>query len=399
MSGILIVGDLHLDKGLSIGKPSTGLGLNSRIQDKYNLLDWVLEQCIALNVTLLIFTGDIYENTQPDYAVTDRFIQWCKACQSYNIDIAIIVGNHDFVRSGLNYFSPLNLLNSAEIENVTVYNNITNIYYNNIGITLMPFRDKKSLECQTIPQAVSKLQDMFTWANQEIPSHYTKVMVGHLAIEGSLFVGDEVDDLANEIMCPISLFHNYDYVWMGHIHKPQVLNKKPYVAHVGSLDISDFGEVDHKKVAIHLDANQPQFYQELPLPCRPLRKIKVIIPEQEDPTPFVLDEIEKLSVSNSFKHAIVKVEIQLNSTGINVNRSEINKKLSELGVFHICNFTETRVSVVVPEEKRKKIDNTIEPQLAVKLFIESEAFVNETSEDKQEIYNMCLDIIKEYHWE
>ena len=40
-------------------------------------------------------------------------------------------------------------------------------------------------------------------------------MVGHLAIEGSLFVGDEVDDVANELFCELAMFEGYDCVWIG----------------------------------------------------------------------------------------------------------------------------------------------------------------------------------------
>ena len=34
MSRVLIIGDPHLGKGISIGKPGIGIGLNSRIIDQ-----------------------------------------------------------------------------------------------------------------------------------------------------------------------------------------------------------------------------------------------------------------------------------------------------------------------------------------------------------------------------
>ena len=249
MSVTLIIGDVHLGKGLSIGKPGIGNALNSRVQDQIKLLDWALDQAIDHHVGTIILTGDICEDPKPDYILIELFIYWLKKCEMNNIEVHIIAGNHDIKRTGIQYKSFLDLISAAELPSVTVYKHVNTIFKNGVGFTLFPFRDRSSLDGRTEAEALYKISSTLSYELASIPQEYDKVLIGHLALKGSIFVGDEFDNLANELMCPLNLFRGYDYVWMGHVHKPQVRRrKKQHIAHIGSLDISDFGETDHKKI-------------------------------------------------------------------------------------------------------------------------------------------------------
>ena len=66
---------------------------------------------------------------------------------------------------------------------------------------------------------------------------------------------NEIDDCITELFCETEMFNKYDYTWLGHIHKPQVLSKKPYIGHIGSMDISDFGEKNQEKFIVLFDSN------------------------------------------------------------------------------------------------------------------------------------------------
>src|SRR5882672_10952979 len=100
MSVSLILGDLHIGAGISIGKPGIGTALNSRTIDKINLLDWVFDIAYSRQVENIILTGDIFEDPKPHPTLITLFLSWLKKCSNNNLQVHIIIGNHDIIRSG-----------------------------------------------------------------------------------------------------------------------------------------------------------------------------------------------------------------------------------------------------------------------------------------------------------
>lgn len=392
MSRTMIVGDVHLGKGLSIGRPGLGSAMNSRVIDQRKLLDWVLEQAIENNVETLIFTGDICEDPKPDYTLFKIFLEFLKACEVNNMDVHIIAGNHDIRRTGSHYISILDIISTSEFADVHVYKQTNTIYKEDVCFTLLPYRDRRAFDCGTNVEAIKKLSEQLPYELADIPTNCDKVLIGHLALEGSLFIGDEIDDLANELMCPISMFEGYDYVWMGHIHKPQVRSKTPYVAHIGSMDISDFGETDHTKIIVIYDTKDPNKFTELKIPSRPLRHIELSVPAEEETTDFIISNIKKIHAKSSLKEAIVRLEVKLsNVDSKNANRVAVEKVIYELGAHYICNFSESRNISVVPLNKEDLVDNTISPKSAIKLWADKKTFENEI--EKSTFIDMAMNVI------
>lgn len=394
MSVTLIVGDVHLGKGLSMGRPGIGSSLNGRVADQFKLLEWILEQAIENHVSAIIFTGDICEDAKPDYQLMIRFVSWLKTCEHHGIDIHIIAGNHDIKRSGAHYVSALDIIQSAEIPNTTIYKQVDTIYNGTVGFTLVPFRDRKSFNCDSGKEAIDRLRSFIQYESEDIPDTYDKVLVGHLALEGSIIVGDEFDDEANELMCPMDMFAGYRYVWMGHVHRPQVRSRSPYIAHIGSLDLSDFGEVDHTKILVLFDSKSPGKFREIKVPSRPLRILKVEH-DKDDTTSVILQKLEELHKATSLKDSVLKIEVQLHGLdAANADRNAVVEAVNKYEVHYLCSFTESRTTCVVPQEKRKDLDNTISPKAAVKMWAQDQLKLE--SEDKDLFIKMSHDIIDEH---
>lgn len=393
MSVVLIVGDLHLGKGILIGKPGLGNIINSRVADQIKLLDWVIEQAVENRAGCIILTGDICEEVKPDYVIVKLFIDFLKKCQTLNISVEIIAGNHDLKRTGYRFASYLDLITIMGIPNITVYKNISTIFRDGVGITLMPFRDRRALGLPDNQSALDSLSERLSYELTEIPSKCDKLLIGHLAIEGSIYVGDEFDNLSNELMCPIEMFEGYDYVWMGHVHRPQELNEEdPYVAHVGSIDTSDFGETAHSKIIIVYDTDSSAKFKEIVVPTRPLRHIPVNVPGNVDATIYVIKKIKAVHNVENLKNAIVKIDIRLldeDSDGI--NREEVSKEIYNLGAFHICSLQETRNVSVITISQQHMIDNTINSKVALDIFSEQEEFKSEKEKDDfKQLANMII---------
>jgi exonuclease SbcD len=395
MTRALIVGDLHLGKGVSIGRPGIGNALNSRIADQIKLLEWVFDQAIDNSVSNVIFTGDVCQDSKPDYVLVQMFIEFLKKLESNNISVDIVAGNHDIKRTGYYYKSFLDIITAAEIPLVTIRKYVSTLILDGIGITLLPFRDRRSLVCKLDTDAFEMISAMLIYECESIPNNFKRVLIGHLALQGAIFVGDEFDNEANELMCPLKMFCGYDYVWMGHVHKPQIRSKNPYIAHIGSLDISDFGETDHKKIVVLLDTETPNLFTEIEVPTRPLRRIQIDVPDGFSSTNYVVDQINALEKLESFKNSIVKIDVKLLDADIeNINRAIVEETLYNLGVFYICNLSESRNISVVARTSQQIIDNKIDTKAAVKIWAEHDVF--EDDQEKSEYIDLANKFVESY---
>ncbi len=394
MSHAIILGDVHLGKGINIGRVGIGANLNSRVADQLNLLDWTLEQAVERGVDHIIVTGDVFEEPKPHPSLITMFLAWLKKCQAYEVNVHIILGNHDMLRSGMVFTSSLDIINEVELDGINVYKDINTIFIGSSAITMMPFRDRKSFACNSNAEAVEILRASLVYELSSAPVTYKKILVGHLAIEGSIPIGDEIDDMANELFCPLNMFTGYDYVWMGHVHKPQVMKKgNPYIAHVGSMDISNFGETDHKKyiVIVNCDSDGEDFEIEY-IPTRPLKKLSVTVPKDtDDPTAYVIEQIKK--ETHDFNRAIVRVEISLASPELkSVSKSSIEKYLTEQGVFNVTNISESKKIALIKKDSSNTIDTKMDVTSAIKTY--AQAYVDA---DKRDAYiELAMDIYNTY---
>lgn len=395
MTHAIILGDVHLGKGINIGKAGVGANLNSRIADQLNLLDWTLDQAHERAVEHIIITGDIFEEPKPHPALITLFLGWLKKCQAYQIQVHIILGNHDMLRSGMVFTSPLDIISEVELDDVTVYKGIDTIFIDCTAITLVPFRDRKSFSVSSNAEAIGLVRDSLTYELASIPATYKKILIGHLAIEGSIPVGDEIDDMTNELFCPLNMFEGYDYVWMGHVHKPQVMQNgsvhKAHVAHIGSMDISNFGETDQKKYIIVLDCESADHdFETVYLPTRPLKKVSISVPKDtDDTTAYVLAELQK---EEDFNRSIVRVEVSLAAPELkSVNKKEIERFLAERGTFNVTAITESKKAALIKKTTASAtIDTKMDVTSAIKTYAQTyvdvpmrEAFI----ELSMELYN------------
>jgi len=372
MTSAIILGDIHLGKGTNIGKNAVGATLNSRIVDQLNLLDWTLEQAVEKGVEHIIITGDVFEDPRPRPELITMFIAWLKKCQAYNLHVHIIMGNHDILRSGFVYSSPLDIISEVELENINVYKQVDTIHIGTTAFTFVPFRDRKSFGVTSNADAISILRDGLTYELASIPVTYKKILVGHLAIEGSIPIGDEFDDLTNELFCPLDMFKGYDYVWMGHVHKPQVMKKKkPFIAHVGSMDISNFGETDYKKHIVIIDCVTDQEFTIEYLPTRALKKLNITVPKDtEDPTEYVISQIKKNK--DSLDKAIVRVEVTMESADLkSISKSAIEKYLTKRGAFNVTSVSENKKVNLIKKDGNNTINSKMDVSSAIKKYADT----------------------------
>lgn len=386
----VILGDPHIGRSTGLGRVGIGSGLNSRIIDQINILDFTLDNAIKVGATYIIITGDIFEDSRPHPTFITLFMNWLHKCVDSNIVVHILMGNHDLLRSGQFNISALDIISSAGLENVYVHKTITTIHTNGASYTIVPFRDRRSFNTDSNADALNILGKKIDYEVIEVENNQYKVVIGHLAIENSIMVGDEIDDMVNELFCPVSMFNGYDYGFFGHIHKPQILSVSPYIAHIGSMDLSDFGETDHTKILAVFDPSKSQPLKYIDIPTRPLKQISVSVPENIiNSTEYVVKELENNEV---LKNAIVKLNIHLNNSNtVSIDRTEVEGVINKLGAFHIARISEERKSTTIKTNQTQDIDNTVNELTAIKMYASS----NIEKEYQNDFISLASSIVNE----
>jgi exonuclease SbcD len=408
MTKCLILGDLHIGKGLSIGKPAEHGKLNSRVQDQIDLLNWAHDLCLERGVETIFITGDVYQDYRPHPAVIGIFMRWLKKCEKSGLKIHIVMGNHDILRSGQYVVSALDLVSELEIENAIVHKDVERIELPDWTIVVVPFRDKRMYEAKSKEQGLKKLQKELEaataatpfWDPEDPHRKKTRVAIGHLAIEGSLSIGDEISDHLNELYVPPEMFDWFDYVWMGHIHHPQVIqHHEPYVAHIGSLDRSDFSktEVEVGKVAIILDPEAENKFEEIALPIRDLRPVKIDVPSGKESTEYVINELCLLSKKLAFSGSIVRLDITLNGPDLeNVDRDKVESYLrNNLEIHHLCGFSESRSISSIQINPEDTFDNSMKVDETINKWAETRDHF-EDDQERDEFKTAAKEVWSQY---
>jgi exonuclease SbcC/exonuclease SbcD len=88
-----------------------------------------------------------------------------------------------------------------------------------------------------------KLLDIARSLRTQCKAKYN-VLIGHWTISGAVASSGQTLYGGTEPVLPLSevLAMEWDAVLFGHIHKPQVLNERPFVGYAGALQRVDFGE-------------------------------------------------------------------------------------------------------------------------------------------------------------
>lgn len=265
----LHTGDLH------IGKTVNDF---SMLGDQKIILRQIMDIAVKEEVDAVVVAGDIYDRAIPPAEAVTLLNDFLTQTVKQGIPVVFVSGNHD---------SPERLGFAEEIlQEKAVY--ISGIYkgtlkkvtfldeYGEIIFVLMPFIKPAAAGARTSGEAVEKML-----AEEEIKEGARHVLVTHF------FVTDggrepEISDAETTIHVggldnvEVSLFDDFDYVALGHIHKPQRIGGK-HVYYAGAPLAYSFSEAGQVKTVnlVELKGKGEVHAKQIPLtPFHEMRKIK-----------------------------------------------------------------------------------------------------------------------------
>ena len=279
---VLHTSDLHIGKNLHKHK------INFAHE---HLFEYLIKTIIKDEIDLLLISGDIFDTTYVSVTTQKVFYDFLERLAQIKTlkDTVIISGNHD-LPSMLSLATPFLLASNIHIiTSIDVDNQIFNLKDKGIpycNIVAIPFLREKDIKPQLISDNFVDIEKELSLA---LVDHYEKVetfvennlnpdlptlCLMHLFATGdnskTQIEGEKHRDIYVGKLKSINAKHfpkNIDYFALGHIHKPQIVNKDERIVYSGSPITLNFGEKSKKKI-IELIFDNKQFEkQEVLLPC------------------------------------------------------------------------------------------------------------------------------------
>lgn len=321
--------DIHI--GTSFANVSFGseLGFKRRIEIKETFYK-ILDRCEQNQIDLLLITGDLFDD---EFISISELKDLQKKLQNLkNTKIVISAGNHDAI---INSSSCFNMVNWS--DNVYIFN--------------------KEFENYTIEEFNIDIYS-FSWDSKEIRSmSFDNLIIKDKSRTNLLMLHGDIYTKSNYLPININelLEKGFDYIALGHIHKPD-LNKK--YAYSGSPEPLDFGEIgEHGIIEGIIDDKNIKFE------FIPFAKRSFIIKEIEINPDLTFEEIKNLAVAeilNDFKqenmYRLIIKGIKNEETEIDIS---IIKETIEAKVFYCEIIDETQSNYDIEGIKRNNKGNII----------------------------------------
>ena len=266
----LHTGDLHLGKQLNDV---------SLLEDQRHILGQLLDIAISEKADAVLIAGDIYQKSVPQAEAMALFDSFLTSLAENCIKVFLISGKHDSSMR-ISYFSSLVRASGiyasenfeGKLQTVRLQDE-----HGDICIHLMPFI-KPIHARRWLPDApIASYQDAVAavLANSPIDESCRNVLLCHQFITGSETCDSEESAVGGLDNISADIFSAFDYVALGHIHKPQPMLRQT-LRYSGSPLKYSFSEVNHKKSAAIVDIGKKGEIEIKTVPLVPMRDMRLV---------------------------------------------------------------------------------------------------------------------------
>lgn len=276
---ILHLADLHLGKRVNE---------MSMIEDQKYILDQIITLIKEESVEIVLLCGDIYDKSIPTIEAIHLLDEFLDQLSKMAIKVLMISGNHDSIDRlsfGKSLFTRSNLYIASqfenEIEKITVKENgITVNFY------MLPFV-KSAYISHIFQLQTDSYEECFRYLieHTKIGEEETNILLSHQFVTANKknpeLSDSETSSLGGIDNIDFHIFDPFDYVALGHIHKPQAMGRE-MVRYAGSILKYSFSEIhmDKKATILTIDAKKEISLSFHPLkPLRDMREIECSLEE------------------------------------------------------------------------------------------------------------------------
>jgi exonuclease SbcD len=326
---IIHTGDLHL--GLeNYGKQDPATLTNSRVLDFLRSLDYLILETISRKADLLLITGDIYHQREPNIFIQHEFSKRLIRLSDNNIPVVLLIGNHDSMLA-IKHISSLQIFSELRVPNLTVIDEPKMVQVETksgpVQIAGIPFLEPATLREYAINHKLEENQkmDLLDTVFARLIDGFVKdldpkipcILSAHLTLREAIYQNWRPAMIGTEIYLSEKTLRRkgFSYVALGHIHKSQIFGTDkhlPKAAYPGSLDVLDFGEAefDHGFLSVELEKNSADLTF-CPVPGQ--RKL-VSLTIEGDSEEDIIKKVKKALISGAYENDILRITIATNAS-------------------------------------------------------------------------------------
>lgn len=252
----------------------------SMLEDQKFILDQIYEIAVKEQVDALVIAGDVYDRAVPPAEAVSLLDEFLTRFIDTGIAVIMISGNHDSAervsfagrileKRGLyiagNYSEPL--------KTVTLEDE-----HGPVTFVLMPFVKPAVAGCTNSQQAV---EHMLSNLPMTLDGNRRHVLVTHFFVTGEQGETPILSDSETDINVGgldnvgAGLFQAFDYVALGHIHRPQHISGGN-IYYAGAPLKYSFSEANYDKSVNLVTLGVPGEVEVQKIPLKPMREVRCI---------------------------------------------------------------------------------------------------------------------------
>jgi len=264
------IADLHL------GKQMNDLSL---LEDQEFILQQIIDVTRREEADALIIAGDVYQRSSPQAEAMALFDRFISQLAEMDKKVFIISGNHDSALR-ISYFSSLVRQRGVyvteafdgQLQSVTLQDN-----EGELVVWMLPFLRPAQVKRKLPEEKIVTYQDAVEAVLRQTPIDPRKrnLLICHQFITGCETSDSEERAVGGLDQISADIFDAFDYVALGHIHKPQKI-KRDTLRYAGSPLKYSFSEAGYKKSLAVAEFEGKGSVTVHTVPLHPLRDVRLV---------------------------------------------------------------------------------------------------------------------------
>lgn len=280
----------------------------SMIEEQRYILKTILAIVLEQKVDAVLIAGDVYDKQVPSAEAVQLFDDFLSGLSEKNVKVFVISGNHDSAeriafgtrimsKNGV-YMSPVY---NGKPEPITLQDE-----FGDIRIYMLPYI--KPIHVRTVfgENEIKSYNDAVAYAveNMKVDSAERNVLLSHQFVTGAVTCDSEEMTIGGVENIDVSVYDDFDYVALGHIHSPQKC-KRDTVRYAGSPLAYSFSERKHKKVAVVIELKEKGNVEVKEISLKPLHNMRELRGSYEE---LVSKKTYEKTATDDYLHVILTDE-------------------------------------------------------------------------------------------